>query len=595
MKRWVGLIILIFGLCPVVAMAEVSGSPEEKYQNVDPTYRTTNISGQISEQINSFDSKIVITPDNHVNVTETISYYFSDPRHGIYRTIPVVYNRGTDKVYYINLKLGGVTDENGRAYKVSQSDGDIVTLKIGDPNRTISGNHVYKISYELFPLVTAGENTDLFNFDVTGNDWQVPISATSATVVTPAAAKAAACFTGAGGATERACLTEITADGAKFSTTKVLLAGEGLTIGLNLPKGTVSNYLVPNVRPPINWWPLVPVIFGALSLLMALGYYLATILEDRRHKKDQTIIAQYEPPDGLSPAEIGYLVDDKANMVEVTAALIDTAVKGVIKIEQTAKGRWYRKARYRLHKLAVLPELSAEKSLISNLMLDNEFIDLDKVDRTNASEAVNKFKKRLGDNLKLKGYYQTSPDKSLKNLSKRSWFGIIYFVAFIFGFISSLGFRQTSTPLALTMLLISGAIFLYAKKRPRMTAAGVSEWAEIKGFQEYLSVVEKDRLKFTDAPEKTPELFSKLLPYAVALGVERQWAKQFTGMDLTQATGWYASPYYVGSFSSSALASDLSGGFASSVSSGFAAPSSSSGGGGGFSGSGFGGGGGGSW
>jgi len=78
------------------------------------------------------------------------------------------------------------------------------------------------------------------------------------------------------------------------------------------------------------------------------------------------------------------------------------------------------------------------------------------------------------------------------------------------------------------------------------------------------------------------------LPYAIALGVEKQWSKQFAGIDLTSSTNWYNGN--VATFSAVALASDLGGIFASTISSNSSVSSS-----GGSSGGGFGGGGGGSW
>jgi uncharacterized membrane protein len=108
-------------------------------------------------------------------------------------------------------------------------------------------------------------------------------------------------------------------------------------------------------------------------------------------------------------------------------------------------------------------------------------------------------------------------------------------------------------------------------------------------------VTEKDRLKFHDAPKKNPKLFNKLLPYAIALGVEKEWAKQFEGMDINKETTWYASNQ---AFTAYVLADSLSSSFSTSVSSNFTPTQSSSSSGfssGGFSGGGGGGGGGGSW
>lgn len=121
-----------------------------------------------------------------------------------------------------------------------------------------------------------------------------------------------------------------------------------------------------------------------------------------------------------------------------------------------------------------------------------------------------------------------------------------------------------------------------------MTDTGAKQWAKVEGFQLYMSVAEKDRLKFSDAPDKTPERFNKLLPFAVALGVEKDWAKQFEGIDVSQSTNWYVGN--MAAFSAVNLASDIGTSFASTVSSNSSVSSS-----GGSAGGGVGGGGGGSW
>lgn len=114
----------------------------------------------------------------------------------------------------------------------------------------------------------------------------------------------------------------------------------------------------------------------------------------------------------------------------------------------------------------------------------------------------------------------------------------------------------------------------------------------------YLQVAEKDRLEFHNAPEKNPKLFNELLPYAIALGVEAKWAKQFKSLNIDeQSTDWYSGTG--NRLSTAAFVSGLSSDFGGAVNSGFAPAQSSGvssgGSSGGFSGGGIGGGGGGSW
>jgi len=125
---------------------------------------------------------------------------------------------------------------------------------------------------------------------------------------------------------------------------------------------------------------------------------------------------------------------------------------------------------------------------------------------------------------------------------------------------------------------------------------------KVDGFRDYLVVAEKDELRFKHPPEKTPELFERYLPYALALDVEEVWGDKFSEVIArAQSDGSYRQPnWYHGSswrsHSVGSFASSLGSTLASTVSSSSTAPGSSSGsGGGGSSGGGGGGGGGGGW
>ena len=117
---------------------------------------------------------------------------------------------------------------------------------------------------------------------------------------------------------------------------------------------------------------------------------------------------------------------------------------------------------------------------------------------------------------------------------------------------------------------------------------------------EYLTVAEADELRFKNPPKRTPELFERYLPYAIALDVEGVWGKNFTAIlaaarrrDNYRGPTWY---HGSGRFSPSTFTSNIGAGLSAGIASSSTAPGSSSGGGGGgSSGGGGGGGGGGGW
>ena len=496
-----------------------------------------------AERVVSFDSEIFISRQNVADITETIVYDFGSQRRGIYRYVPTEYTDEQGRRYYLNFDFRSASDGSGGKVqaKIDASEGRAI-IRLGDPDKTITGQHTYKLTYRLDPVVSEKDGRGFVNLDITGNGWEVPIERASAVLrfESDVALAEGSCFTGEVGSSQ-GCLVQ-----ESFPPTYVaqmLGAGEGLTINGYLPAGFVDHYLQAGVKPPWSlgaiatfiYWPLFA---AAVSMIFWLRWR-----RERRRKRRQTIVPQYEPPEGMTPAQIGLLQDDSSDIKEVTATIIDLAVRGFLKIEQIKPKRWLFKAKYALHKLKDTEGLSAnEATLFNALFRGGDRVGLDDLDKSAMSIAVKTFKASLTG----KGYYGSFKKEP-------NW-------------------REK--------LLDTGNI----------TDTGSAEWAKVEGFKLYLRVAEKDRLKFTDAPEKTPERFSHLLPYAVALGVEKQWAEQFAGIDVTPATnGWYAGGY-PGSFSAPSLASELGGSFASTMGSNSTVSSS-----GGSSGGGVGGGGGGSW
>ncbi len=181
-----------------------------------------------------------------------------------------------------------------------------------------------------------------------------------------------------------------------------------------------------------------------------------------------------------------------------------------------------------------------------------------------------------------------------------SLFALPFFAGEVFGLgLFSLSLSVPAT-LAFALLVFLNALFYYLLKAP--TLAGRKIMDQVEGFKMYLSVAEKDRLNMLNPPEKTPQLFEKYLPYALALNVENEWSEQFADvLAKAQVDGQPYSPsWYQGSswnrLGASGLSDSLGGAFAGAIASSAMAPGSSSGsGGGGSSGGGGGGGGGSGW
>lgn len=536
---------------------------------------------ETTESISSFRSVISIQKSGTMRVQETILYDFGTLyRHGIFRDIPYTYdNKGT--TYTLRISPVSVTDEKNVAYHytTSKTNGN-VEIKIGDPDTTINGLHTYVITYDVERAITTFSDHQELYWNVTGNSWTVPIDKASTTVTLEGGASDftdVICFTGTKTSKDQQCEAKIDGGTVSVASTTPLSAAQGLTAVVSIKQGTVA---IPSTLKSVGWFiqdngiAILPLIVWAI-----LHFYW--FKHGRDPKLKTAIIPQYESPRGLTPGEVGAVWDNKVDPKDISASVISLAVKGYIKIKALEKKN------YQFIKLQKDPRALSkfEKNLLSSL-----FLDVPTLTSVELKDLKDKFYKNIKSlqndlyaTLVEKGLYAQNPN-SLRN----TFYGIAGVCLFFSFFFSS------SPWFILVFMLCTVLFFVYGSLMPQRTVEGAHVKREIEGFKWFLSVTETERLKFHNAPAKKPEQFQELLPYAMALGVEKEWAKQFEGITMS-TPGWYEGDmttfnaiYFAAVLSS--MNSSMASGFTSrpgGTSSGF--------GGGGFSGGGFGGGGGGSW
>ena len=555
------------------------------------------------ERIWRFDVDIRINQDASVEFTEKIDYDFGDSeKHGISRNIPLKYEaRGGN--YNLRMRNVSVADEKGVPYNFQVSwDGGDKVIRIGDEDRTITGRHIYVIRYKIERSINYFSDHDELYWNATGNDWKVPILEAGVNVFFPVEIEkeeaAIRCFSGYSSSKE-----PCEARGPMEEEGKVLgavfedgdmLAGEGLTVVAGLPKGILYE--------PSVFESSLRTLEDNLILFMPLLVFAILFLFWRRRGRDPrgrgTIIAEFDAPKGMMPAEIGTIIDENCGEKEIAAEIINLAVKGYIRIERKEKKAMFAKSSdYVFFKLKDGADL--ENDYEKNLF-DGIFKDKDK-EESRLSELKNSF---YEDYKKVQGkVYEAVADKGYFILNPQNE-RIKYSAIFLLGAVTAffLVVSAFDIPFEIYSLASLGISCIIAASfafvMPRRTSEGVAMREHILGLKRYLSVAEKDRLEFLNAPEKNPERFEKLLPYAIALGVEKEWAKQFQDIYKTNPS-WYSDPQAAGVFNSIYFVNSL-GSFRSNFSSAAMASPAASGssglsGGGGFSGGGFGGGGGGSW
>lgn len=558
------------------------------------------------EEIENFNTNININRNNAATITETIEYNFGFfERHGIERWVPIETKIKDDyRRFYYHFKLLAATIDGHKVKSQVRDEGVYKVIRLGDPNRTIGGVHSYTISYQMDPVIQRDGDGDYLNWNLVGSQWKVPIAAASAQISFADGVKVlqSRCYSGPSGSTAQDCNVSTTEDSLSINSKDSLTPGEDMTVNALVTPNSFTKYQVPTGPPAHIVLPVLGYVVGVLAVVFGVIGRILSWMVYRYKRKRQLIIPQYAAPDKLKPGEIGLLNDNVANMSEVTATLIDLAVRGYIRIEQTQAKKLFKKAEYKFHKLKDYSGLSGYEKDLLDLFFGSgkQTATLKSVSASKAATVIKDAKEQMKKDLQKKGYYEMGKASNWRGRLMRRFFWLVVLVV-VFGNLyawlkgANFGNAALSDAVMFVGMIIGWAI----SKRDELTHAGYAQWAKIQGLKLFLSVTEKERLKFHDAPAKNPKQFNELLPYAVALGVEKQWAKQFEGMDVSRGAGWYSGHHALTPY---VLASSLSSDFSSSVSSNFTPTQSSSGGssgggfsGGGFSGGGGGGGGGGSW
>jgi uncharacterized membrane protein YgcG len=549
------------------------------------------------QRLLKFDVDIVVLPDASIDVTENITFQFmGGPWHGIYREIPVEYAGPGGLNYALFLDVKRLEEHGVKLRFESSRDRQYRKLKIYIPNADNS-THTITMEYVVSDALRFFEDHDEFYWNITGDEWTLPIESASAHIVFPEGTSniRTNVFTGGYRSTGRNAVAEVLGTAVDVHTTTPLGLREGLTIAVAFDKGVVreptatSRFLL-YLRS--NWPLLIPII--AFVFMLWLWWTRG------RDPRLRPIAAQYEPPDQLTPGEVGTLIDNSADMRDITAGIVDLAVRGYLVIEEQHKEHMLGLT----HSKEYVFHLKRSRGDWSQLKPHEQFLLEALFSGGNAGDTVTldqlhnifyknipTIKSRIFLQLVEDGYYTRSPD-SIR--STYVMFGVVSAIILIWGGLS-LANHMGMAPLPFIVAgVLTGMIIVgFGWFMPAHTQAGGRAVEGILGFEDFLSHVEGDRFNRTI---KTPEMFEKFLPFAMALGVEKNWSKAFQGI-YTQPPAWYQGGNFGPGFYPYMFVNNLN---AMSVQTGSvmaSAPRSSGGsgfgGGGGFSGGGFGGGGGG--
>jgi uncharacterized membrane protein len=546
--------------------------------------------------IERFAADITIDKNASLHIVEAIDANFGNlQKHGIFRTIPVRYQWDDTHVRVYQLQVRSVTDANGKSLRYETSDqGASKVIKIGDPNQTVSGRQTYRITYDVAGAMNAFPDHDELFWNVNGSLWDVRAQAVTATVRAPAAPQQATCYQGAAGSDE-ACRFAITSSGADFAATRLLAPRGQLTIVAALAKGVVTEPVPIIVRDSSNvlgyfepqplWLALAAFALAAGLALLYWRWY--SVGRDARGR--ETIVPEYEPPDKARPAQLGVILDETADTKDVTATIVDLAVRGYLTITEHPSPWIFAKKDWTLHATGKVGDelLPYEKIVYNGLFKDGSDVKVSEL-RTHFISSLRSAEGELYRDSADRKWFATRPDRV-----RQGYAGVSVLVIIAGAGLAWLLGRALGAGLVGVAVIVVGLVALaVARIMPAKTAAGAELLRRSLGFRQYMEVAEKERQRFAEREN----IFSEYLPYAIVFGCVDKWARAFKDIDVSaQTSSWYvgSGPFNAGFVSSSLM------GFSSNLGSAISSTPGSSGGsgfsGGGGAGGGGGGGGGGSW
>ncbi len=571
-----------------------------------------------AESISTYDAKIDIHGDGSMRVTETIAYNFgSNRKHGIFRNIPdtFTFSAEDNRVYPIaDMKV--TRDGKSEKFDESSSGNDHV-VKIGDKDNELYGAHTYVISYTVKGAINAFSDHEELYWNAIGDEWSVPIASATAEVTGPAAVQQVTCYAGALG--DKNPCDQATKDGPTSTfTTAGIGDGRALTVVVAFPAGSISNPgPILRRRPNIaNGLHPTPINLGGGLLIALLGSagalfaayrvgrdrrYVGTLpglvpgygeaaVEERKPLGDKPpVVVEFGVPDGIRPGQVGTLQDERADVVDVTATIVDFAVRGHLHIKELGGDNW--------ELTQLTPEhpsfLPYEKALFNALFFNRTSVTVSDLKQTFAS-SLSKVRDLLYTDMVAQGWYKRSP-RVTRTIAR-----VVTFLGVLFALAIAL-VLAAFTPFGIVGLgLLVAAIVLFAVSGtfPARTGKGSAALSRLQGLRLYISQAEAAQIQF----QERARIFSELMPYAIVFGLAEHWASVFQRIGAFNGTTggpplyWYTGPYGWSFLAFNHSINSFNSQMSTAISSTPPSASGSSGfGGGGFSGGGGGGGGGGSW
>ncbi|GAB5389074.1 MAG: hypothetical protein Alpg2KO_20420 [Alphaproteobacteria bacterium] len=473
------------------------------------------------ERITRYHTVLEVQPSGRLLVQEQIDVIAegSRIRRGIFRDLPTLYQvpEGLAKGLHFITRIDVLEvkrNDHPEPYQIQDMPNGDMRLRIGQRDvRLDRGLHRYLITYSVDRALIFDEGTDRLFWNVIGPEWDFPIEQASVTLVTPGTVNLQYLTGYVGRAGENTPdIQRATAPGLTIETTRPLIPQEGFTIDLVWDAGVIPR---PSLPQRLVWmaYDNQSVLIISITLLVTFFYYLIWWLRVGKDPAEGTVIPRYKPPVGLSPASVRYLLDHHFDDRAMTATIVSLAVKGHLRIVENDDDTMtlIKEQQSRENKLH-----ASERSILKALFSNGDELHLD----GEGHSEINRARGMLTNGLAAehKRHYRANTGVVAGGTILSFLGGFLMFVTFPGAFNWWMG---------APFLLLIGCNLLFWPIMDARTREGQRLKDQIEGLRLYLSVAEQDRIEsMRKIPPMTGRLYQRLLPYAIALGVEAEWTRK---------------------------------------------------------------------
>lgn len=553
--------------------------------------------------------EIRVTRRRAIQIYENILIYNADPtsvsgfaneiRYGLIRYIPVRFKLGPRLNRATPIAISEIRRNGKKENWALYETGNAAKIMIGSSSRYLDeGFHHYELRYEIDNALSHNEKFDEIYWNITGQNWTMPIGTVSSKVFLPASPLSYRLYSGKQGdtTTGSASILKLSDTVIYIQQNNPVLPGNGITTAVSFKSGLIdSPKLFDKLKFIFIANKYVFVLPLAAVLLFLLGLW-AWLLKGREKTSD-VIYPLFEPPLGFAPAELGFIAQQGHHIRHTIASLADLALKGQIIIRVNKEPGLFPSTIYHI----IPNESDTSQGIEYSQFLNETGIPRESVIKKGEySENLARFDSSIKNFNSHKYLEKENSNPMWIKLNHKMLIpgNVILFIGFLLSF---WWFVKEPLPNPWGVLYAGAGMFtgliiqgIWYKLMPNYGKSGKQLLQKIEGFRLYLTMAEENEMNLMNVPEKSPDLYYRYLPYAIALNCELEWSERFK--DILSKT--IIKDLNVHHINRSFFSYSSIGAFGSTITSAASPPSSGSGGAsfsGGSAGGGAGGGGGSGW